>query len=143
MASKQIKTKRSARNLPAQEVARKFWLAGLGAVSLAQKQGEKIVETLVDEGEEFRAKAEKLARTIVKDARRSAESIEKQVKGYVSPLRQRAVRAVREIETGFGDRIGDVLGRFGVPSKGDVEELISRVADLNKQVKGSGRKRAA
>ena len=40
-----------------------------------------------------------------------------------------------------GHRIGDVLGRFGVPSKGDVEELISRVADLNKQVKT--RKRAA
>jgi hypothetical protein len=35
-----------------------------------------------------------------------------------------------------------LLGRFGVPSKGDVDELVARVAELNRQVRASTRKGA-
>jgi poly(hydroxyalkanoate) granule-associated protein len=144
MVSKQIKSKRVVRAREANEAARKFWLAGLGAVSLAQKQGEKVLNTLVEEGEDFKARAEKFAATVGKDARRAASNAQKRVKGAITPIKQRATKAVREFEGGISERIGGVLGRFGVPSKSDITELLSRVSELNKQVKGSTRsKRAA
>ena len=143
MAIKQIKIKRTARTRGTNEAARKFWLAGLGAVSLAQKQSEKIVETLVAEGEEFKAKTEKYATVMAKDARRTANDVQKQVKGYVTPIRNRVKTTLKDLESGVGDRIGAVLGRFGVPSKNDIEELLVRVAELNKQVKTTTRRKAA
>jgi poly(hydroxyalkanoate) granule-associated protein len=143
MVSKQIKSKRVIRTREASEVARKLWLAGLGAVSLAQKQGQKLVDTLIDEGEDFRDRTEKLATTLAKDVRRTGAEVRKRIKARITPIRQSALRAAREIEAGISARLGNVLGRFGVPSKTDIQELLGRVSDLNKQVKGSARKRAA
>ena len=143
MVTKQIKSKRTTRTATANEASRKVWLASLGAVSLAQKQGNRIIETLVEEGEQFRARTNKTTATLVKDVRKAANDAQKQIKAYVTPIRQRAVKAVRQVESNIGETIGDVLGRFGVPSKHDVEELIGRVAELNKQVKTTSRRRAA
>lgn len=145
MAIKQTKTKRAVRTATASanEATRKFWLAGLGAVSLAQKQGNKFIDTLVEEGEQFKARTGKTTAAIVKDVRKAANDAQKQVKGYVTPIKQRAQKAVRRFESNVGETIGEVLGRFGVPSKHDVDELIGRVAELNKQVKTGARRRAA
>jgi poly(hydroxyalkanoate) granule-associated protein len=143
MVSKQKNTRRVTRTATANEATRKLWLAGLGAVSLAEKQGKKIIETLVEEGEQFKARTGKTTATLVKDVRRAANDAQKQVKGYVTPIKQRAQKAVKRIESNIGDTIGEVLGRFGVPSKSDVAELTDRVAELNKQVKSGTRKRAA
>jgi poly(hydroxyalkanoate) granule-associated protein len=143
MVRKTINTKRTARTRDANEAARKFWLAGLGAVSLAKKQSEKIVDTLVAEGEDFRARTGKFTTVIAKDARRTANDVQKRVKGYVTPIRNRVKSTLKDIESGVGDRIGAVLGRFGVPSKNDIDELLVRVSELNKQVKTTSRKKAA
>jgi poly(hydroxyalkanoate) granule-associated protein len=143
MVSKQIKNKRVVRTTNANEATRKLWLASLGAVSLAQKQSNKIIETLVEEGEQFKARTEKATTALVKDVRRAANDAQKQVKSYVTPIKQRATKAVKQIESNIGETIGEVLGRFGVPSKNDVAELIDRVSELNKQVKTGTRKRAA
>ena len=143
MVSKQIKSKRTTRAAAANEASRKVWLASLGAVSLAQKQGNKIIETLVEEGEQFRVRTNKTTATLVKDVRKAANDAQKQIKAYVTPIKQRAVKAVRKVESNIGETIGDVLGRFGVPSKSDVAELIDRVSELNKQVKTTTRRRAA
>ncbi len=136
---------RAARAVEGKDLARKLWLAGLGAVSLAQKNGQTLVNTLVDEGEDLKARAEKYARTAVRDARRAANDVSKQVKGAIAPIKTRATRAVRRFENRFGDRIGAVLGSLGVPSKSDVQELLGRVTELNRQVRtrSTGRRRSA
>ena len=76
-------------------------------------------------------------------ARKAANDVQKQVKGTVNPIKARAENAVREVEGNVGERIGSLLGRFGVPSKSDIEELLGRVSELNRQVKTSTRSRAA
>lgn len=150
-------TKRATKSVaatPANETARKLVLAGLGAVSLAQKQGEKIMDTLVAEGTQFQARTTKFRTTLVKDAKKTATDVEKkfkkattdvskQVRALVTPYRTKAINVVRDVETGLTERIGAVLGRFGVPSKSDLDELLGRVSDLNTQVKASARRRAA
>lgn len=119
---------------------RKLFLAGLGAVALAQKQGEKVVSTLIAEGEDLRARTIRFTRTVEHDVRRAVTGAGHRVKRAVAPVRRRAERVVGELEAGLGERVGGLLGRFGVPSKGDVEELVARVAELNRQVRASSRR---
>jgi poly(hydroxyalkanoate) granule-associated protein len=143
MVSKHIKSKRVTRPAAPNEAARKFWLAGLGAVALAQKQSNKIVETLVEEGEQFKARSEKYVNTVARDVRRAVGDVRKQAKGLVTPIRKRAVAGVKQFEGALSNRLGHFLGRFGVPSKHDIEELSSRVGALNQKVRTRTRKRAA
>jgi poly(hydroxyalkanoate) granule-associated protein len=124
------------------EVTRKFVLASLGAVSLVQKQGLKAIDTLVAEGESFQARTRKAVKAANNDARKAVNGVRKQVVGLVNPIKQRALKNVQQIEASISDGVGSVLGRFGVPSKGDVQELLTRVSELNKEIKASTRKPA-
>lgn len=123
--------------------SRKFILASLGAVSLVQKQGQKAIDTLVAEGESFQARTRKAVKSANKDARKAVTGVRKQVVSLVSPIKQRALKNMQQIEARITDGLGTVLGRFGVPSKGDVQELLSRVSELNKEIKAGTRKPAA
>jgi len=143
MVTKRTTSKRGNAAKPGNENARKLVLAGLGAVSLVRKRGEQIVETLVDEGADLRQRGEKFATTIVRDVRRAANDTRKQLRGIVTPVQQRARKVAGKIESNIAEQIGTVLGRLGVPSKRDIAELVSRVDELNRQVKSSMRKRAA
>jgi poly(hydroxyalkanoate) granule-associated protein len=137
------KNTKSVKAEPANVVTRKFVLASLGAVSLVQKQGLKAIDTLVAEGESFQARTRKAVKTANNDARKAVNGVRKQVVGLVNPIKQRAIKNVQQIEASISDSVGSVLGRFGVPSKGDVQELLTRVSELNKEIKASTRKPVA
>lgn len=139
MRNQNLSNKQS-KSTASNEPTGKLLLAGLGAVSLAQKQSQKAIDTLVAEGENFQQRARKAVKSVNSDARKAVTGVQKQINGLVNPLRQRAVRNVRRIEAAVTDRVGSVLGRFGVPSKGDVQELLARVNELSKEVKSSSRK---
>ena len=138
-SSKLAKTAKPAQT---NEAGRKFILASLGAVSLVQKQGQKAIDTLVAEGESFQARTRKAVKTANNDARKAVNGVRKQVVNLVTPYKQRALKNVQQIEASISDGVGSVLGRFGVPSKGDVQELLTRVSELNKEIKASVRKTA-
>ena len=139
----QIKSKKTSKVVVANEASRKFVLAGLGAVSLVQKQGQKAIDALVAEGEGYKSRTKKLVKSANNDARKFSTNVRKQVVSYISPIRAKALKNVAAVESAISERVGAVLGRFGVPSKGDVQELLARVAELNKQIKGSSARRAA
>lgn len=139
----QIKSKKTSKVVEANEATRKFVLAGLGAVSLVQKQGQKAIDALVAEGEGYKARTKKLVKSANNDARKFSTNVRKQVVSYISPIRRKAMRNVAAVETAISERVGAVLGRFGVPSKGDVQELLARVAELNREIKGTTSRRAA
>lgn len=136
----QIKSKKTSKVVQANDASRKFVLAGLGAVSLVQKQGQKAIDALVAEGEGFQARTRKFVRTTNNDARKFGANVRKRVAGYIQPIRTKAMKNVANVEHAIGERVGAVLGRFGVPSKGDVQELLTRVAELNKEIKGGARR---
>ncbi len=139
----QSKLAKSVKSMPTNEATRTFLLASLGAVSLVQKQGQKAIDTLVAEGESFQARTRKAVKTANNDARKAVNGVRKQVVSLVNPIKQRALKNVQQVEATISDSVGAVLGRFGVPSKGDVQELLTRVSELNKEIKASTRKPAA
>jgi poly(hydroxyalkanoate) granule-associated protein len=131
MVSKQVRAKRTSK--PQNDAARTVWLAGLGAVSIAQKQGGRLVETLVSEGEQFRARSGRFVSAVSRDAQRQAKIVRDrvgmvrgQIVGYIGPVQQRATQAARRIEKQVGTRLDSLLARIGVPAKSKARTLIAR-----------------
>ena len=130
--SKQIKTTKQAR--PAAKInvdkARKVWLAGLGAFSIVQKQGAEVFENMVSEGKSFQTRSEKLARKVSGEIRSVVSKRMKPVKARLQSVR-------REAEARVERGVGRVLSYAGIPSKADVDALISRVDALSKQLRAA------
>ncbi len=87
--------------------ASQIWLAGLGAFATAQKEGTKIFEALVKEGESAQRRAAKAAE-----------------------------ESWGKLEKVFEDRVGRALHTFRVPTnKKDIDTLSHRVAELTAATK--------
>lgn len=94
------------------ESAHQIWLAGLGAYSKAQEEGNKVFDALVKEGE-----------TIQKKTRKAADEKMAVVAGKAAGTWDR-------LEQVFEDRVARALSSLGVPTKKDIDKLSKRVAEL-------------
>ena len=130
--SKQIKVTKQAK--PAVKVnvdkASKVWLAGLGAFSIAQKQGAELFESMVSEGKSFQTRSEKLARKVSGEVKSVVAKRMKPVKARLKAVRHNA-------EARLEQGIGRALSYAGIPSKADVDALISRVDALSRQLRAA------
>ena len=120
---------------PLTESAHRIWLAGLGALATAEKEGSKLFRDLVAKGETFDASVQ----TPVRSARGK-------VRETIEGVRDRAGKTVERLESAFDDRVQDVLHRLGVPSRDEIASLASRVERLTNAVDtaaGSTKKRTA
>lgn len=98
------------------ESARQIWLAGLGAFARAQKEGGKVFENLVKQGQQLEAKTRELAG------------------GRVEMLASRATGTLDKLEHVFEERVARALKALGVPTARDVDRLARRVAELDAHV---------
>jgi poly(hydroxyalkanoate) granule-associated protein len=99
------------------ESASQIWLAGLGAFAMAQKEGVKMFESLVEEGEKIQEKTKAQADERLADAR------------------AKATGAWDKLEQVFEDRVARALHRLNVPSRKDVDVLTQRVTELTEIAK--------
>ncbi len=115
--------------------AQKIWLAGLGAFSRARTEGDKLFDTLVEQGKGLRARTEGVAEEALRSVRSQADATLSNAQGKWDKLEQV-----------FEDRVSRSLNRLGVLTSKDVDELARQVADLNESVRalmgGAGPKRA-
>jgi len=119
--------------------AQKIWLAGLGAFERARTEGPRMFETLVEQGRSMGARAVGAADEALKTVREANYSGGRWDK----------------LEQVFEDRVSRSLGRLGVLTARDVEDLSRQVSELNDTVrkmmastargaaKGGGAKKAA
>ncbi len=103
-------------SLRIKESAHQIWLAGLGAFALAQEEGSKVFDNLVNEGK------------VIEDRTRKAAN------ERVDSIRDRATGTFDRLEQVFEDRVSRALNRLGVPTNEDIQVLATRVAELNKNV---------
>jgi poly(hydroxyalkanoate) granule-associated protein len=130
--SKQIKTTKQVKTTTkvTGEQAHRFWLAGLGAFSIAQKQGKVLFEGLVSEGKGFQTRSEKLARQVGSD-------VGIVVKSRLKPVQLRLEAVRRDAEAKLERGVGRVLSYAGIPSKADVDTLVTRIDALSKQLRAA------
>jgi poly(hydroxyalkanoate) granule-associated protein len=118
----------------------RIWLAGLGAFSRAQREGTKVFESLVKQGEDLQERTRRVATEAASAARGAATAKAKEVQ-------QMAGGTWDKLEQVFEDRVARALAKLGVYTQTDVQKLAARVDDLadavNRLVKASGAKAAA
>ena len=133
---KKVQAKPAATNIaaPVVDSAREIWLAGLGAFSVAQseggkmiEQGNKLFEKLVSEGVKLEKKTRNVAETAVGDIKGEVES-------KVGAVRKQAVDNWDKLENIFENRVARVLGQLGVPTADEVNNLSARVQTLSRKV---------
>jgi poly(hydroxyalkanoate) granule-associated protein len=112
----------------ANDKSREIVRAGVGAVSLVRKQGEKIIAKLFKQRNGLQKQAMSFIGNVKGD-------VQEQANGVLAQVKSAAAANLGWIGDKAEDTMGKVLNRLGVPSKQDVKELSRRVAELHKQVK--------
>lgn len=147
MAKKKLKKKvqrgGSAGKLsgPVKQSAREVWLAGLGALNVAQEEGGKIMERgsklfdkLVEEGSKFEGKARSDIEGAVSDFRGEVKGRMSGVKERTDAMRKQASDNWDKLEKIFEERVERALARLGIPTREDINGLSKRVQDLAEEV---------
>ena len=110
------------------ESAHKVWLAGLGAVAMAEEEGGKLFSSLLDKGQKLEGK--------------SREQVEK-AKGTVAGMKTVAESYWETFGRTVDDQMTAVIHRIGVPTKDEIEALTKKVEDLTVAVDNLRTKSAA
>ena len=109
------------------ESAQQIWLAGLGAFAKAQEEGGKVFESLVKEGTAIQRKTQAAAEEKISEATSRMATM-------ATDISSRASGQWDKLENIFEDRVSKALNKLGVPSAKDIEVLIARIDELNRNV---------
>ncbi len=113
-------TKKVKKDFPmdVKDSAHKIWLAGLGAVSVAEEEGSKFFKTLVKKGEKFEGLRKK------------------QVDQVVDKMKDGVESRWQRLGDSFDRKVGRAIERLGVPSREEIHKLTQRVEDLTSKIDG-------
>lgn len=107
--------------------AKHIWQAGLGALTRAQAEGTKAVESLVKESMSIQRKTAAAAEEKIFEATNKMSTL-------ATDISSKANGQWDKLENIFEERVAKALNKLGVPSAKDVNALIARIDDLNKAV---------
>ena len=129
--SKRASAKTTTPMANAIEVGHHIWLAGLGALVRAQREGPKLFESLVEEGgsveERQRANVQRLMKGAWKDLR---ETVDTRTAG----VRSKAGETLDNLEAIFQSRVQKALQQLGMPTSKEINALSRKVNELNQSV---------
>jgi poly(hydroxyalkanoate) granule-associated protein len=94
------------------ESAHRIWLAGLGALAMAEEEGTKVFGRLVDRGRD----------------------VEKRGKVEVDKVKSKAESAWGEVGSKVDEAVTAALHRLGVPTRDEIRRLTQRVEELTAKV---------
>jgi len=109
------------------ESASQIWLAGLGAFAKAQEEGGKVFEALVKEGLSIQRKTQAAAEEKISEATSKMATM-------ATDISSKASGQWDKLENIFEERVSKALNKLGVPSAKDIDVLIARIDELNRNV---------
>ena len=114
-------TKKTRKDFPidVKDSAHKIWLAGLGAVSVAEEEGSKFFKNLVKKGEKFEQRRKKQVDVVVDKVKEGVEDVREEVESRW-----------QRFGDSFDHKVGRAVERLGVPSRDEIRKLTQRVEDL-------------
>jgi poly(hydroxyalkanoate) granule-associated protein len=107
--------------------ASQIWLAGLGAFAKAQEEGGKVFDALVKEGLTMQRKTQSAAEEKISVATSRMASM-------ATDLSSKASGQWDKLEGIFEERVARALNKLGVPSSKDIDDLVARIDELNRNV---------
>lgn len=121
------------------------FLAGLGAMSNAQKMGSDTFETLVRDGKEFRKEASKKTDSLIEDVQSAihdmSEDAQERAEGLLDRVRDSS--KVSRVQSAFDKRVADTMDRLNVPSKNDVDKINRKLNKILRILEEQGKAAAA
>lgn len=105
------------------ESAHKVWLAGLGAIAVAEKEGSRFFKNLVKKGEKFEAKRKE-------QVDKAVDRVKDTVKDGVEEVRDEVESRWQRLGDSFDRKVGRAVERLGVPSREEIHKLTQRVENL-------------
>ncbi len=120
------------------------FLAGLGALSNAQKAGEKTFESLVKQGEAFRKRTTKRTESLIDDVqdaiREMTGGAQSKASGLLDQMRDKS--NLRKLQGAFDTRVADAMDRMNVPSKNDIDKINAKLNKILKAIEDKPKKAA-
>jgi poly(hydroxyalkanoate) granule-associated protein len=128
------KPKARAAKAPAHliENVQQIWLAGMGAIAKAQKEGPAAFQEAVADGLKLLTRSRSTAEQVIRDAFEAAQGT---VESRFDTARDQATETWDNLEALFQSRVHKALQQLGVPSGDEIRLLTKRVAELNENVK--------
>lgn len=122
------------------ETGHQVWLAGLGALVRAQREGPKLFESLVEEGgaleQRQRTNVRHLAQGALHDLRETLDT-------RTAAARGKASEAIENLEQIFQARVQKALQQLGMPTSHEIGALSRKVNELNRSVQALTRSKPA
>lgn len=123
MADKKRKSKQKVSEFTDQ--LEHVFLAGLGALSNAQKKGAETFDSLVKQGEKFRKETSKKTEKLIDDVqdaiRDMGDDAQEKAEGLLDEVRDRS--KLGKLQSVFDKRVEDAMDRLKVPTKKDVDAI--------------------
>ena len=128
-----------------QDAVQKVFLAGLGALAMAEEEGSKAFKTLVKKGRkvELPGLGMDRVRAVRQQITGEAEKAADAVKDRVQDARYLAGESADKAEAQVNDTVAAVMQRLGVPTRGEISELTASVERLTAQIERLKTERAA
>lgn len=122
------------------DTVHQIWLAGVGALARAQKDGPKALETLIVDGAGFVERSKTQAEKTLRDAIGTVQTV---VEERMRDTQDQATETWDGLEKLFQSRVKRVLQQVGVPTADELRTLLKRVDELNANVVALNRHRPA
>jgi poly(hydroxyalkanoate) granule-associated protein len=119
--ARKARTRAGKAQASAIENAQHVWLAGMGAVAKAQKEGPAAFQEAVAEGLQLLTRSRTTAEKMIREVFESAQGS--------------ATETWDNLEALFQSRVQKALHQIGVPNASEIRLLTRRVAELNDNVK--------
>jgi poly(hydroxyalkanoate) granule-associated protein len=137
--TRKAKTRKTTAQGALIENVQQIWLAGMGAVAKAQKEGPAAFQDAVAEGFELLTRSRSNAEQVIREAFGNAQD---SVQAKLDSARDQATETWDNLETLFQSRVQKAMNQLGVPTAEEIRVLTRRVAELNTTVKTLSAKQA-
>ena len=144
MAVKKSTRKQKDSDTRAGEIAEQLehaFLAGLGALSDARKEGARKFDTLVKEGEKFRKKTTSKTESLIDDVqgaiRDMADDAQSKATGLLDQVRGKS--SLDKLHSAFDSRVADAMDRLNVPSKNDIDAINKKLNKILRLLDDQGK----
>ena len=121
------------------------FLAGLGALSNAQKKGTETFDALVKDGEKYRKETTKKTESLIDDVqgaiREMSDDAQSKAEGLLDRVRDRS--RLDKLQSVFDKRVADAMDRLNVPSKNDIDKINKKLNKILRAIESKDQKTPA
>lgn len=124
------------------ETAKNAVLAGLGVVSIAQKEATKVYGEAAKKTNKFYDTLIKEGKSLEKKSKKSVDQLTDKAEGKFNNIKNIATKQFSKIENVFETKVESALSKLDIPTVDDLKGLSTRVETLIKEIKKVEKKAA-